>query len=186
MRQRSARGGISGIWAVICAGAVLLMVSVSGGERIPAAAHGSRTGEHLVYASPIEMLFSRDGARLYVLCQEADEVRVLDSMTFAELRGIPVGHIPRGFALSHDGTRLFVANSWDDTLSVIDTRTLRVTAGHRDRCNPRGGCRSHPASRRRAWISCGVFARRAFGRGGSAAPEKPGSTCASRTWRRVR
>ena len=39
---------------------------------------------------------------------------------------IPVGHNPRGLALSRDGRRLFVANRLDDTISVIDTRTNRV------------------------------------------------------------
>ena len=30
-----------------------------------------RTGEQLQYASPVEMLFSPDGMRLYVLCQQS-------------------------------------------------------------------------------------------------------------------
>ncbi len=80
------------------------------------------------YASPLELLFSPDGARLYVLCQQTEEVRVLDAASFAVIKKIAVGRVPRGFSLSHDGARLFVANSWDDTLSVIDTRTLAVTA----------------------------------------------------------
>lgn len=80
------------------------------------------------YASPIELLVSRDGRELYVLCQQSDRVRVLDAETHALLKTIAVGHLPRGFALSQDGHRLFVANSWDDTLSVIDTGKLTVTA----------------------------------------------------------
>ncbi len=80
------------------------------------------------YASPLEVLLSPDGARLYVLCQQSEEVRVLDAATYAVIKTIAVGNVPRGFSLSPDGTRLFVTNSWDDTLSVIDTRTLAVTA----------------------------------------------------------
>jgi YVTN family beta-propeller protein len=80
------------------------------------------------YASPLEVLLSPDGARLYVLCQQSEEVRVLDAATYAVLKTIAVGNVPRGFSLSPDGARLFVTNSWDDTLSVIDTRTLAVTA----------------------------------------------------------
>ena len=80
------------------------------------------------YASPLEVLLSRDGARLYVLCQQSEEVRVLDAATYTVIKTIAVGNVPRGFSLSSDGTRLFVTNSWDDTLSVIDTRTLTVTA----------------------------------------------------------
>jgi YVTN family beta-propeller protein len=39
---------------------------------------------------------------------------------------IPVGHNPRGVALSPDGKRLYVANRLDDTLSVIDIETQKV------------------------------------------------------------
>jgi YVTN family beta-propeller protein len=80
------------------------------------------------YASPLEVLLSPDGARLYVLCQQSEEVRVLDARSFAVIKNIAVGRVPRGFSLSPDGARLFVTNSWDDTLSVIDTRALAVTA----------------------------------------------------------
>ena len=113
----------------VVASVVLATVgTVSGNLGVRAAARTSRTGEHLVYASPVEMLFSSDGARLYVLCQGSDEIRVLDARSFAELQRVSVGHIPRGFSLSHNGTRIFVANTWDDTVSVVDTRALKEIA----------------------------------------------------------
>jgi YVTN family beta-propeller protein len=87
-----------------------------------------RTGDVLIYPSPVELLFSPDGTRLYVLCQGTGEVRVLNAATYGVIATVPVGRVPRGFALSPDGARLFVANSWDDTVSVIDTRSLQVTA----------------------------------------------------------
>jgi YVTN family beta-propeller protein len=74
------------------------------------------------------MLFSPDGLRLYVLCQESAQVRVLDAKSYETVKNISVGAVPRGFSLSAKGDRLFVANSWDDTLSVIDTRTLDIAA----------------------------------------------------------
>src|ERR1039458_5951553 len=77
---------------------------------------------------PLEVLLSPDGARLYVLCQQSEEVRVLDEASYAVIKNIAVGRVPRGFSLSPDGARLFVANTWDDTLSVIDTSTLAVVA----------------------------------------------------------
>ena len=80
------------------------------------------------YASPLEVLLSPDGARLYVLCQQSEEVRVLDASNYAIIKTIAVGRVPRGFSLSPDGARLFVTNAWEDTLSVIDTRALSVTA----------------------------------------------------------
>ncbi|HEX4809524.1 MAG TPA: hypothetical protein VH325_11380 [Bryobacteraceae bacterium] len=82
----------------------------------------------LVYASPLEILVSPDGARLFVLCQQTQEVRVLDAVSYAPIKAIPVGRTPRGMALSAKGDRLFVTNSWDDTLSVIDAHKLAVIA----------------------------------------------------------
>ena len=104
-------------------------IAAAGGAAHGTAVRPSLTGEHLAYPSPIEMLFSRDGRRLFVLCQGTDEVRVLDPQQgFATTGRIAAGRVPRGFSLSPDGTRLFVANSWDDTISVIDTQQLDVTA----------------------------------------------------------
>ena len=92
------------------------------------AATAAANGAEPEYASPLELLFSPQGERIYVLCNESDEVRVLDAATYAPIKSVAVGHQPRGFSLSPDGTRLYVANSWDDTVSVIDTRTLEVMA----------------------------------------------------------
>jgi YVTN family beta-propeller protein len=81
-----------------------------------------------IYSSPIELLVSPDGARLFALCQDSREVRVLDAKNFTLIKSISVGRTPRGFVLSHSGDRLYVTNSWDDSLSVIDTRALAVIA----------------------------------------------------------
>jgi YVTN family beta-propeller protein len=91
-------------------------------------ANASSIDENSSYASPLEVLLSTDGARIYVLCQGTDEIRVLDTASYAVIGKVAVGRVPRGFSLSPDGARLFVTNSWDDTLSVIDTKTLAVTA----------------------------------------------------------
>ena len=80
------------------------------------------------YDSPLEVLVSFDGARLYVLCQQSETVRVLDATTYASIKTIAVGRVPRGIAFSPSGDRLYVTNTWEDTLSVIDTRTLSVIA----------------------------------------------------------
>ena len=99
----------------------------TGKGRLAQQEHRS-AGEILNYASPVELLFSPDGARLYVLCQQSDEVRVLDAATLCGGQEYCGRHGPRGFSLSPKGDRLFVANSWDDTVSVIDTQSLEVTA----------------------------------------------------------
>ena len=80
------------------------------------------------YVSPLEVLLSPDGARLYVLCQQSNEVRILNASSFALIKTIAVGRVPREFSLSSSGKRLYVTNSWDDTLSVIDTITQAVIA----------------------------------------------------------
>ena len=113
--------------AALLLAAALFAAAPWPGKTVHAAAR-AHTGEPLVYASPVETLFSPDGVRLYVLCQESGEVRVLDAANYKTIAKVAVGRVPRGFALSPDGARLFVANSWDDTVSVIDTQSLHVTA----------------------------------------------------------
>ena len=78
------------------------------------------------YPSPIEMVLSADGARLFVVCEGTDEVVVFDTRSRVVLRRIPVGHVPKGIALSRDGRRAYVANSWSDSVSEIDTLAMRV------------------------------------------------------------
>ncbi len=113
--------------AALLLAAALFAAAPWPGKTVHAAAR-AHTGEPLVYASPVETLFSPDGVRLYVLCQESGEVRVLDAANYKTIAKVAVGRVPRGFALSPGGLRLFVANSWDDTVSVIDTQSLHVTA----------------------------------------------------------
>ncbi len=90
------------------------------------------------YASPVEMLFSRDGARLYVLCQESGEVQVLDALSGRVLKRIAVGRVPRGFVLSPGGDKLYVASSWEDRVAVVDTRRMQVTASWHVGAEPTG------------------------------------------------
>jgi YVTN family beta-propeller protein len=78
------------------------------------------------YLSPIEMVSSPDGRLLYVVCQDSDEVRVVDVQSSKVLSSISVGRMPRGIALSSDGRQLYITNAWSDTVSVIDTTTLQV------------------------------------------------------------
>ncbi len=115
-----------GALAVMCA--ALLVIFAWSGRAARASVASGKTGERLEYASPVEMLFSQDGTRLFVLCQESAQVRVLDAKRYAPVKTIEVGRVPRGFSLSSKGDRLFVANSWDDTISVIDTKTLEIAA----------------------------------------------------------
>jgi YVTN family beta-propeller protein len=82
--------------------------------------------EEGVYLSPGEIAVSRDGRWLYVVCENSDELRVVDSRSRKVVKTLPVGHVPRDVTLSADGKRLYVTNSWVDTVSVIDTDKLQI------------------------------------------------------------
>ena len=109
----------------VAVGVAMLSASMWTGRPVRAAAQPVTSASE-EYASPLEVLLSSDGARLYVLCQQSNEVRVLNASNFALIKSIAVGRVPRGVSLSPKGDRLFVTNAWDDTLSVIDTKTLEV------------------------------------------------------------
>ena len=117
-----------GVGAILVALAVVIVSAASLTNEPVRAAAQADAGTSEAYASPLEVLLSPDGARLYVLCQQSEDVRVLDAASYAVIKKIAVGRVPRGISLSPDGARLFVTNSWDDTLSVIDTKTLAVVA----------------------------------------------------------
>jgi YVTN family beta-propeller protein len=78
------------------------------------------------YLSPLEIVSSLDGRLLYVVCQDSDEVRVVDIGSRKVISSIPVGRMPRGIALSPSGHQLYVSNAWSDTVSVIDTAGMQV------------------------------------------------------------
>ncbi len=132
---KSGRGRRARAMALCVLAGAWFCVALSTGRTARAAAGASQDVD---YASPLEILLSQDGARLYVLCNQSDEVRVLDAATYAPIKSIAVGHVPRGIALSSDGERLYVTNSWDDTLSVIDTRSLSVAATWNVSAEPSG------------------------------------------------
>jgi YVTN family beta-propeller protein len=78
------------------------------------------------YLSPLEIAITSDGRLLYVVCQDSDEVRVVEAISGKLIKAIPVGHVPRAIALSADAKTLFITNAWSDTVSVIDTTTREV------------------------------------------------------------
>ncbi len=79
-----------------------------------------------VEISPYELVFSKDGQRLFVSNWSSRSVSVIDTRTNKVISTIQVGANPNDMALARDG-RLFVACSADNTVYVIDTRTLSVT-----------------------------------------------------------
>ena len=102
----------------------ILAVTLLAVAAKPAQKAAAFTKQH--YLSPLEMALSPDGGLLYVVCQESDEVRVVDTQSNKIVGTIPVGHVPRGIAQSADGTRLYVTNTWSDSVSVIDAAAQKV------------------------------------------------------------
>jgi len=96
------------------------------------------------YLSPIEMTFSPDGQLLYVVCQDSDEVRVVDRKSGKVTASIKVGRVPRAIAISGDGSRLYVTNAWSDTVSVIDTAFRSVIQTLPTGFEPSGVVIDHP------------------------------------------
>ena len=99
-RQRWVLPGVVASISLL-AGALIAVASWSG--QVVQAGEERPSRESADYASPLEVLLSPDGARLYVLCQGSEEVRVLDAASYAVIRNIAVGRVPRGFSLSPDG-----------------------------------------------------------------------------------
>ncbi|MGP0016959.1 MAG: cytochrome D1 domain-containing protein [Candidatus Sulfotelmatobacter sp.] len=98
------------------------------------------------YALPWGVAITPDKSKIFLTAAGSESVTVIDVARLLKtvrarrqpfvndlsasadyvLARIPVGHNPRGVALSPDGKRLYVANRLDDNLVVIDTTTEKV------------------------------------------------------------
>jgi YVTN family beta-propeller protein len=78
------------------------------------------------YLTPIELHFSRDGQRLYVVAEGNDSVLAVETRTGRVAAQVKVGRKPKGIALSPDSKSLYVANEWSDTISEIDAASFQV------------------------------------------------------------
>lgn len=90
---------------------------------LPAVSTGN--GEAAFFLSPGEIATSPDGLYLYVVCEESNELRVVDTRSFKVVRVLHVGLRPKGIAVARDGS-VFVTSAWDDKLYAFDpTLALR-------------------------------------------------------------
>jgi YVTN family beta-propeller protein len=78
-----------------------------------------------VEVSPYELVFNKDGSRLFVSNWSSNSVSVIDTAANRVISTIRVGANPNDMAMSADG-RLFVACSNDNTVYVIDAARLTV------------------------------------------------------------
>ena len=123
-RAKSLTTSRADLWLMARVASVLAVVLLAIAAKPADKQSGSLMRER--YLSPIEMALSPDGRLLYVVCQDSDEVRVVDVRSSKVISSVPVGHAPRGIALSPAGRQIFITNAWSDTVSVIDAATLKV------------------------------------------------------------
>ena len=90
------------------------------------------------YKTPVRMALRPGGREIYVACEAADSVIVVDPETRTKVAEIPVGGDPTGVAFAPDGKRAFVTNRLDDTVSVIDTEARKVVATLKTGNEPHG------------------------------------------------
>lgn len=79
-----------------------------------------------LYKTPINIECSPDGRFLYVVCQNADSLVVVNLERGVVVKEIAVGRRPHGVAVGPDGGRLYVSNRLSDTVTVIDAAQLKA------------------------------------------------------------
>ncbi len=80
------------------------------------------------YKTPLNLALSPDGRELYVTCEAAHSVVVVDTAARRKVAEIPVGGQPMDVAFAPDGRKAFVTNRLDDSLSVVDVASRTVVA----------------------------------------------------------
>src|SRR5512140_485705 len=106
----------------------MLCVSKDGRSPAPNAGHRDRYAvpEDDAYKSPIQLALTKDGSRLYVACENSDEVLAVDTAARRVTGSVKVGRHPFGLALNPSETELFVSSRWDNSISVVDTAKMTV------------------------------------------------------------
>lgn len=79
-----------------------------------------------LYKSPVQLAITKDGKRLFVACENSNEVLVVDTAAERVLGGVKVGKHPFGLALDPNEAELFVGSRWDNSIAVVDTATMKV------------------------------------------------------------
>ena len=79
-----------------------------------------------LYKSPIQMAISKDGRRLYVVCERANVLQVVDTQRKEVLAEVSVGRHPYGVTLTPDERVIYVSNRWDDTVSMIEAQSFQL------------------------------------------------------------
>ena len=78
------------------------------------------------YKTPIRLALRPDAREVWVACEAADTVIIVDPASAAKVAEIPVGGNPTGVTFTPDSKRAFVTNRLDDTVSVVDVAARKV------------------------------------------------------------
>lgn len=100
---------------------------VAGLQLTPAQTQNDGKKNEGGYLTPVEAKFSVDGKRLYVVCEAADALLVVDTRTQKVIHRVGVGHRPKDVAQLPSGLKLYVSNEWSDNVTEIDAKTFQVT-----------------------------------------------------------
>lgn len=102
-------------------------------EALKKIAHPSRPAQTAqatepVYKNPLNLALRPHARELWVTCEAAGSVMVVDPEARTIVAEIAVGGQPHDIAFSPDGRRAFISNRLDDNVSVIDTVSRQVVA----------------------------------------------------------
>jgi len=78
------------------------------------------------YKNPLRLAPHPHAPELYVTCEAAHTVIVIDTNRWEKIAEIAVGGHPTGVTFSLDGKRAYVTNRLDDTMCVLDTAQRSV------------------------------------------------------------
>jgi YVTN family beta-propeller protein len=80
------------------------------------------------YKTPLNLALSPDGRELWIACEAANSVIVVDTATRRKVAEVPVGGQPADVTFDPAGERVFVSNRLDDSVSVVDAAARKVVA----------------------------------------------------------
>lgn len=86
---------------------------------------GAGTSRHL---TPTNLAFANDVQRLYVTCEGANALLVVDTAARKVVGRVEIGTLPHGVCIAPDQQRIYVSNRGSDSVSVVDSRALTVRA----------------------------------------------------------
>jgi YVTN family beta-propeller protein len=101
----------------------------TGGQYGMAASAGARSfldDLAVLYKNPVNLAFRPDGREVWVACEAAGSVVIVDAVRRVKVAEIPVGGQATDLVFSPDGTRAYVTSRLSDSVVVIDVAARKV------------------------------------------------------------